>query len=606
MKNLIRYSILDNSLFMLKTAFRNVPIVPILTTLQALFAVAVSLMKLYVAPSILKCLERHSSLQELLVTILVFTLGIMIVAALDAYLKQNLFFGRCEVRCCIIRMLLEKSATCSYPLLEDKHFERLLTKAFDATTSNDSPSEAIWNTFAGILQNLLGFSIYLYLLTHVDWIIIIVTTVAALISYLVGSRLNGWGYRHRQEEADIITRFNYICDKCTDRYLAKDIRVFGMDAWLKELLQKYLSLHQAFCKKREKIYLLADFTDLFLSVLRNGIAYVYLLYMVLNGYLSAAEFLLYFTAVSGFTAWIGGIMENFSTLHKQSLAMVSLRELIDYPEAFSLEEGETLIPDPNAPYTITLRDVSFRYPDSDKAIFSHLNLTIHAGEKLAVVGLNGAGKTTLIKLICGFYEPDEGEVLLNGVNIKTYKRRDYYRLFAGVFQNFSLHAGDIAANVAQSIQDIDMGKVWRCLEQAGIKEKVESLPHGISTHLVKEVYEDATELSGGELQRLMLARLLYKDSPIIVLDEPTAALDAIAESDIYQRYHELTKGRSAIFISHRLASTRFCTRILLLDNGGIAEEGTHEELLGQGGAYARLFEIQSKYYREGAEKDDES
>ncbi|MDE5598661.1 MAG: ABC transporter ATP-binding protein/permease, partial [Lachnospiraceae bacterium] len=323
-------------------------------------------------------------------------------------------FGRCELRADISYMLFGKAGTCSYPFLENHDFNKLLSKAHEATSSNQAPVEDIWNTFAKLLQNLLGFSIYLYLLTNVDWLLIVITAAAALISYLVGIRLNGWGYRHRQEESDIINRFDHICRKCGNRYLAKDVRIFGMEEWLRELLQKYLKLHQDFCFKREKIYLIADFTDLGLSILRNGFAYAYLLHMVLNGNLSAAEFLLYFTAVSGFTAWISGIMENLSTLHKQSIDMVPIREMIDYPEVFSLDEGESLVPVQNASYTIELRDVSFRYPESGKVIFSHLNLTIHAGEKLAVVGLNGAGKTTLIKLICGFYDPDEGEVLLNG------------------------------------------------------------------------------------------------------------------------------------------------------------------------------------------------
>lgn len=213
------------------------------------------------------------------------------------------------------------------------------------------------------------------------------------------------------------------------------------------------------------------------------------------------------------------------------------------------------------------------------------------------MGANGAGKTTLVKILCGFYEPDEGEVLLNGVNIKEYDRRDYYRLFAAIFQDFSLLAGSVAENVASFERKIDMDRVRDCIGKAGLDKKIEDLQEGYHTHLVKEVYEDAAEFSGGEMQRLMMARLLYKDSPVMILDEPTAALDAIAESDIYQKYQELTRGKSSVFISHRLASTRFCDRIILLEDGKIVEEGTHEELLARGKAYARLFAIQSRYYR---------
>ncbi|MDE6845138.1 MAG: ABC transporter ATP-binding protein/permease, partial [Lachnospiraceae bacterium] len=207
------------------------------------------------------------------------------------------------------------------------------------------------------------------------------------------------------------------------------------------------------------------------------------------------------------------------------------------------------------------------------------------------------------KLICGFLDPTGGRVLLDGQDIRNYNRADYYTMFSAVFQDFSLLAGTIAVNVAQNNVGIDMERVRECIEKAGLRAKVESLADGYETYLNREVYEGATLLSGGETQCLMLARALYKNAPFIILDEPTAALDPIAESEMYQKYHEVTGGRSSIYISHRLASTRFCDRIILIDNAGILEEGTHEELLRLGGRYAGLYDVQSKYYREG---DDEN
>ena len=246
--------------------------------------------------------------------------------------------------------------------------------------------------------------------------------------------------------------------------------------------------------------------------------------------------------------------------------------------------------------------MSYRYPEADRDTISHLNLTIAPGEKLAVVGLNGAGKTTLIKLLCGFLEPTEGQVLLDGQDIRQYNRRDYYKLFSAVFQKFVILPGTIAENVAQrrTEEGIDRDRVAWCIQQAGLTDKIASLPQGLDTKMVRTVYEDAVELSGGETQRLMLARALYKNGPVLVLDEPTAALDPIAEDDIYQKYKGMTAGNTSIFISHRLASTRFCDRILLLDHGSIAEEGTHDQLLAKGGKYAQLFALQSRYYQKGA------
>ena len=200
--------------------------------------------------------------------------------------------------------------------------------------------------------------------------------------------------------------------------------------------------------------------------------------------------------------------------------------------------------------------------------------------------------------MCGFYDPTEGEVLLNDVNIKQYNRNDYYKLFSAVFQQFSVLESTVAENVAQTYENINMERVKDVIAKAGLTQKIESFPKQYNTYIGRSVFEDGVELSGGETQRLMLARALYKNAPIIVLDEPTAALDPIAENDIYLKYNEMTKGRTSVYISHRLASTRFCDRILFIENGKIAEEGTHEELLRNNGGYAELFHIQSKYHQE--------
>ena len=338
-----------------------------------------------------------------------------------------------------------------------------------------------------------------------------------------------------------------------------------------------------------------------LAFLRNGFAYAYLIGLAVAGKLSAAEFLLYFSAVGGFTAWVSGILSGLTELHKQSIDISTVREFIEYPEPFALDEGEHIVPDAKEKYEIKLEDVSFRYDGCSENVLENINLTLHPGEKLAVVGLNGAGKTTLVKLICGFYDPTEGRVLLNGKDIREYNRRDYYTLFSAVFQEFSVLPATIAANVAQTETDIDYARVADCIERAGLTQKMSSLPNGVKSLLNRDIYEDAVDLSGGEMQRLMLARALYKDSPVILLDEPTAALDPISERELYEKYNEMTLGRSSVYISHRLASTRFCDRIILGGPGGSVVQGTRAELRAIGGRYAELFEVQSKYYRKGDE-----
>ena len=336
-----------------------------------------------------------------------------------------------------------------------------------------------------------------------------------------------------------------------------------------------------------------------LTIARNGIAYVYLISMALNEGLGVPEFLLYFTAVSTFTTWVMGILQQATKLHQQSLDISQVREFLEYPEPFKFEEGSA-VPKADS-YELKMENVSFRYPGAEGDTIHGLNLTVHPGEKLAIVGLNGAGKTTLVKLLCGLFDPTEGRVLLNDKDIRDFNRREYYGLFSAVFQEFSILDVTVAENIAQNKENIDYEKVADCIEKAGLTKTVKELPKDLDTHVGREVYLDGVLFSGGQTQRLMLARALYKDGPILMLDEPTAALDPIAENDIYMKYNDMTKGKTSLFISHRLASTRFCDRIIFVADGHITEEGTHESLLALGGAYAKLFEIQSRYYQEGKE-----
>ncbi len=600
-----KYGMKSNVTFMLDLAWQNYNSVIFLAISQAVLGVAISLTELFSVPEILKRLQEHKSLQELLSIILTFALCLIFFSALNEYIGTNTLFGRVAVRGLITIKIHDKFMQTSYPNIEKQEFLKLKEKVLKTISSNDQSTEAIWNTLVELLKNGIGFVIFLLLLTSVDPILIGVVLLTTITGNIISNRIYEWGYRHREEEAEITHRISYIADKARDLSLAKDIRIFGMKDWLEELHTKAIKLYDDFCARQEKVYLSADILDILLTLLRNGIAYLYLITMALDGRLTAPQFLLYFTAVSGFTAWITGLLSGVTTLYKQSLDLSAVREFMEYAEPFTMEEGRAIQPVKGKGYCIELKHVSFRYPGAERDTLKDINLKILPGEKLAVVGLNGAGKTTLIKLICGFFDPTEGEVLLNGVNISEYNRRDYYKHFSAVFQDFSLLASTVAENVTQNDCDIDMGKVRTCIEKAGLRQKVESLPLGYQTLLVKKVFDDAVDLSGGEIQRLMLARALYKEGPIIVLDEPTAALDSIAESDIYNRYNDLTFGCTSIFISHRLASTRFCNRILLIDGGVIAEEGSHEELMRLRRKYTELFEIQSRYYREGRDENGE-
>lgn len=599
-----KYNLFQNSGFMIKMAWRHQKNVLWPVIVLAALGVGVNLIGLYTAPTILGAIQESVSVGRLITLILLFTVGLMLVYAARGYVGLNRRFGRFELRQNILSLIQEKIMTMSYPNRDNQDVQRMLEKSYQTVNGTDKATQEIWNTFSDLLKDTAGFIIYLLLLTSLNPLVIGLVLATTLTGFFINNYLNGWGFRHRDEEADYSRKMNYLNDKASDHTIAKDIRIFGMKDWLDDVYKSTYRLYQDFVARGEKIYIWADAVDVILTVARNGVAYFFIISMVLNQGLSASQFLLYFTAVGGFTSWVGGILTGVSKLYKQGLDLTALREFLEYPEVFRFEDGEPLIPDKKKSYRIEFNNVSFRYPGADKNTLDKINLTIEEGEKLAVVGLNGAGKTTLVKLLCGFYDPTEGAILLNGEDIRKYNRRDYYLHFSAVFQDFSLLPGTIAENIAQNFEHIDISKLKSCAAKAGITNRIERLPNGYDTHLGNSVYEDAVELSGGETQRLMLARALYKDAPIIVLDEPTASLDPIAESDMYNKYNEFTGGRTAIYISHRLASTRFCDRIILIDGNQIAEEGTHDSLMAKGGKYAELFEIQSKYYKEGVEENE--
>ncbi len=597
-----KYRLYQNTVFMFSTAWRVCKSVIFMVFFLAAVTAAKSVTELLAAPIMLQKIETAAPLSELIVVIVVFGMGLFLLAGLEAYVRQNALFGRIAVRQDLISQIGNKTARTSYPNTLSPDFLSFQAKSYKACADNTASAEAFWDSLTQLSANVICFLVWAVLLSGLNPFLMCLIGAVSGAGYVMRRQAYGWGWKHREEEAACHKRMDYICRMSTRRPYAKDIRIFGLRPWLEETWDHGFGEYQKFLVKREKRYLWADLGELALTLVRSGAVFASLIYQIFEEGLSVSQFFLYVTAANSFTLWVTGILDHFSRLHRQSLDLSVIREYLEWPEPFLLEKGKPLVQEAGKAYELRLKNVSFSYPGSGKDTISHMNLVVSPGEKLAVVGLNGAGKTTLVKLLCGFLDPSEGVVLLNGQDIRQYNRRDYYRLFSAVFQDFSVLEASVAENVAQKVDGIDLKRVEESITLAGLEEKAGSLPYGLDTKIGRQVYEEGVELSGGQTQRLMLARALYKQAPVILLDEPTAALDPIAENDIYLKYSQMAEGRTSVFISHRLASTQFCDRILFLEHGQIVEEGTHRQLLERKGRYASLFEIQSRYYRERGEE----
>lgn len=379
--------------------------------------------------------------------------------------------------------------------------------------------------------------------------------------YVCSLRTNKWSYDHRQEGAALGQKMSYIRQTAGDRGALKDIQIFGMSSWLRQVHDAVLKLFRAFQLREQRVRLLGDLAEVALTFLRNGAAYGYLLALALGEGLSVSEFLLYFTAVGNFTTWVTGILKGFGELHQFSLELSSVRGYIEAPEPFRMEGGKAIEPDTSLPYTLELRNVSFRYPNTETWTLRHVNMKFQVGSRLAVVGENGSGKTTFIKLLCRLYDPTEGQILLNGIDIRKYRYDEYMRIFAVVFRDFRLFALPLGQNVAAGAH-YGSERVMDCLSKADFGDRLKTLPDGLDTPLYKELDKNGVEVSGGEAQKI-----------------------------------DIAGDKTAVYISHRLSSCKFCDDIAVFDHGAIVQYGTHDQLVAdENGKYYELWHAQAQYY----------
>ncbi len=426
--------------------------------------------------------------------------------------------------------------------------------------------------------------------------IIAAAAPGAIVNFSYRRKSFGYIRRHSKERREM----NYYSGVMVNKDLVKEIRILGLGD---EFSDKYKQSFTKYYKGMKKLILKEGFDQIvvgLISTVINCLLFGYIAYNVIYGDRQVGDWSLYTGALSSISSAVTAIITATATIYEGTLFIENMITFMKEDIKIKPITDEPVLPERNVGHTVEFKNVSFAYPGTDHYVLRGINLKINPGESVVLVGLNGAGKTTLIKLLTRLYDPTDGQILLDGRDIREYDLGALYDMFGIVFQDF----GKYAVTASENIEFGDVGRegdgaaVRLAAEQGGAHEFIEELPRGYETPLTRMFEDDGIELSGGQWQKLSVARAFYKDSEILILDEPTAALDALAEAEVYRRFAELSREKTTVFVSHRLSSATSADKIIVLDGGRVAEVGTHRELMEKGGKYCTLFSTQAKRYTE--------
>lgn len=503
------------------------------------------------------------------------------------FFSNRLRFDYCENR------FLAKNLSTDYENLENYEKHKILLKAERMFGNSVDGAAIIMSSCCQVIITYSGISAFMAIISLADPLIIAIALTAGIINLFLCLIIAKDEIKFFHALSSNNEKTYYLAWESTDPKPAKDMKIFNMVSWFSPLLDLLILDKKIILNRMLKRYSFFTFLQALLVLLRDGATFAILIHLYSEGKLTAGDFAFYYSVITGAVNWITTISNDINVIYRSHLCCDDFRKYLDLEDD---EKAVEIIKGVPLKCEIEFQNVSFSY-DGKTDVIRNFNFKASAGEKVAIVGMNGAGKTTTMKLLLGFYNPTKGKILINGKDVSILNKKERCKLFSAVFQDIFTLPASIEKNIALC-EDVDRDKLNKVIDFAGLGEKIESLPQGINTKLHKDLYPDAVELSGGETQKLLLARAIYKEAPIMILDEPTAALDPIAENEIYTKYSEITKDRTSFYISHRLASTAFCDKVIFIKDGEITETGTHKELMDRKGDYYKMYYMQSYYYNE--------
>lgn len=591
-------NIICNIVFLLKKLWSFKKSLIIVSFFQIPILTILPLINILIPKIIVEQLSKGIQLYNLLLFIIILSLFILIIKGIQQLLDGIITYQKNNFVSFLLTLHDYKTLDTDYEVLESQlgqqRRQKALSSIYEAGTN-------ILPLYISFIVNLLGFIIYSSIIIQLNLSLFIILLFTNCTNIFMLFRINEYEYKNKDKLTSLERKIAYIETQSSSLESGKEIRIYNMSNMFKtmhkNLLEDKINLIKSIQLKQYKFDIISNIITMLCSI----VCYGYLAYSVIYNNMSISSFILFFGIILGFSNWINNILSDFNKIDKISLQIQDIVEYLNMSNKMLNKDGIAV---PQSISEIKFEHVFYNHVGNKNSTIKDINLTINSGEKIAIVGTNGSGKTTLVKLLCGLYTPTSGKILINGNSINKYNRDSYYKLFSAVFQDIHLIPASIEKNIAMCIEkEINYKKINTCIELSSLTTKISNLKYGLKTMLIKSIYKDAIDLSGGELQKLMLARAIYKEGLILILDEPTAALDPIAESEIYEKYNDITKNCISIFISHRFASTRFCDKIILLQDGKIIEQGTHEELIKLNKEYAKMFFIQSRYYKSVESKE---